>query len=122
MRINPRQIERAMKRMGIKSEEINADEVIIRARDKEIVISNPQVTKVNMGGQDTFQIAGEVSERKASESRSAEGTEAEESAAASEEDIKVVMDRTGASEEKARAALKEADGDLAQAILKLKKD
>jgi len=113
MRINPKQVERAMKRMGIKSEQIDADEVIIKARDKEIVISSPQVTKVNMGGQDTFQIAGEVSEREAR-------TESGEAAGASEEDIQVVMQRTGATEAEARQALEESDGDLAQAIIKLK--
>jgi len=111
MKINPRQIERAMKRMGIKSEEIDAEEVIIKSHDREIVVSNPQVTKVNMGGQDTFQIAGDVSEREANEP----------DAGSSEDDIKVVMDRTGASEEDAKSALEEADGDLVQAIMKLKK-
>ena len=106
-----------MKRMGIKSEQIDADEVIIKTRDKEIVISSPQVTKVNMGGQDTFQIAGEVSER---EARDREQGEAAEAAGASEEDIQVVMQRTGATEAEARQALEESDGDLAQAIIKLK--
>jgi nascent polypeptide-associated complex subunit alpha len=110
MKINPRQIERAMKKMGIKSEEIDSEEVIIKSGSKEIVISNPQVTKVNMGGQDTFQIAGEVSERSAEDAD--EGV--------SEDDVKVVMDRTGASEEQARQALEDTDGDLAQAIIKLK--
>jgi len=112
MKLNPRQIERAMKKMGISTDEIDAEEVIIRTRDKEIVISNPQVTKVNMSGQDTFQIAGDISERE---------SDAAGSGSITEEDVKVVMERTGASEDDARAALEESDGDLAQAILKLKK-
>jgi len=112
MRINQRQIERAMKKMGIRPEDIPADEVIIRKTgSREIVISNPQVTKINMGGQETFQIAGDVSER--------EGPGNEE-AGDSKEDLKVVMERTGASEDDARAALEETEGDLAQAIMKLK--
>ena len=112
MRINPRQMERAMKRMGMKMEQIDADEVIIKTRGKDIVISNPQVTKVNMGGQDTFQIAGDVSERAVGEEGESEET--------NEEDVQVVMQRTGATEEEARQALEESDGDLAQAIIKLK--
>ena len=63
MKINPKQLEKAMKQMGVKSEDIPADEVIIRSAGKEIVISNPTVTKVNMMGQDSFQISGSVSER-----------------------------------------------------------
>ncbi len=54
MKINPKQLEKAMKQMGVKSEEIPADEVIIKSQDKEIVISNPQVQKVNMMGQESF--------------------------------------------------------------------
>ncbi len=122
MRINPRQIEQAMKKMGIKTEQIDADEVIIREASREIVITNPQVTKVNMGGQDTFQIAGDVSEReRGSGTNTDDETAGKEEADASENDVKVVMERTGASEEHARAALEESDGDLVQAIMKLKK-
>ncbi len=110
MKINPRQMERAMRRMGMKMDQIDAEEVIIKSADKEIVISNPQVTKVNVGGQDTFQIVGDVSEREP------ESPENE----SNEDDVRVVMDRTGASEDEARNALEESEGDLAQAIIKLK--
>ena len=51
--MNPRDMQRAMKRLGIKQEEIDAREVIIRTSDKEIIIQNPQVSKVNMMGQET---------------------------------------------------------------------
>ena len=63
MKLNQRQIEKAMKRMGIQAQEIEAEEVIIRTGSKDIVITNPQVSRVNMMGQDTFQISGEVSEQ-----------------------------------------------------------
>ncbi len=105
MKINPKQIEQAMKKMGIKQEEISADEVIIKTQDKEIVISNPQVMRVNMMGQESFQITGEVSERSAERF--------------SREDIKLIMDQTGSTEEQAKTALEET-GDIASAILKLK--
>lgn len=106
MKINPRQVERAMKRMGIQASQIEAEEVIIKTPEKEIIISNPQVSKVNMMGQDTWQITGDVSER--------------ENAPFSDEDIKTVVNQTGASEEEAREVLQQTNGDLAQAILKIK--
>ena len=106
MKINPKMMEKAMKQMGIKSEEILAEEVIIKTSEKEIVISNPQITKINMAGQESFQIAGEISERSSEKF--------------SQEDIKLIIEQTGASEEDSKQALEET-GDIAAAILKLKK-
>ena len=100
--MNPRDMQRAMKKLGIKQEEIEANEVIIRSNDKEIVISSPQVSKVNMMGQETFQITGEAEEREIS-------SEPE----ISEDDIKTVMQQTGATEEKAREAIESNENDLA---------
>jgi nascent polypeptide-associated complex subunit alpha len=107
--MNPRQMRMAMKKLGIQQEEIDAKEVIIRLEDKEIVISNPNVTKVNMMGQDTYQVVGEESERSLS-------SEPE----ISEDDITTVAEQAGVSKEQALKALQEAKGDLAEAILKLK--
>jgi len=107
--MNPRDMQKAMKRLGIKQEEIDAQEVIIKTRDKEIVIQNPQVSKVNMMGQDTFQVVGQIQEREIS-------SEPE----INEDDIKTVMQQTGATEEKVREAIKENEGDLAKTILSLK--
>ncbi|MFH0979102.1 MAG: nascent polypeptide-associated complex protein [Candidatus Woesearchaeota archaeon] len=109
MNLNNRQIQHAMKRMGIAQVDIPATEVIIRTADSEIVISDPQVAKVNMMGQTTFQVSGNISERPIS-------SEPE----INEEDIATVMDQTGATKEKALSAIKAAKGDLAQAILDLK--
>ena len=107
--INPRDMRKAMKRLGIKQEEIEALEVIIRTADKEIIIANPKVSKVNMMGQETFQISGIIDERSLS-------SEPE----ISEDDIKTVMEQTGVSEKKAREAIARNDGDLAKAIMDLK--
>jgi nascent polypeptide-associated complex subunit alpha len=107
--MNPRQMRMAMKKLGIQQEEIAAKEVIIRLEDKEIVISNPSVTKVNMMGQDTYQVVGEESERSLS-------SEPE----ISEEDITTVAEQAGVSKEKAEQAIKDSKGDLAGAIMKLK--
>jgi len=107
--MNPRQMRMAMKKFGIQQEEIAAKEVIIQLEDKEIIISNPNVTKVNMMGQDTYQVVGEESERSL-----------DSTPEISEDDIKTVAEQAGVSEDEARAAIEESKGDLAEAILKLK--
>ncbi len=100
--INQKQIESVMKRMGIKQDNVDADEVIIKSSGKNIVIRNPSVVKVNMHGSLSFQISGEVSEE------------------FNEDDIKTVMEQGKCSREKAVKALNENNGDLAEAILSLK--
>jgi len=107
--MNPRDVQKAMKRLGIKQEEIDAHEVIIKTADTEIIILDPQVSKVNMGGQETFQISGQVEERALSSEPDI-----------NEEDIKTVMEQTGSDEEKVKEALKENEGDLAKTIMDLK--
>ena len=107
MKINPRQMDRMMKQMGMQMSEIDAEEVIIRTADKEIVITEPEVSKINVMGKDTFQISGNIEER--------------EKEKFSEEDIDTVVEQTGASREDAIKTLNEV-GDLAEAILKLKQD
>jgi len=109
--MNPRKVQQMMKQMGIQQQDIPAIEVIIKTRDKEIVITNPSVAKVNMMGQETFQISGEVHERSISTTPDI-----------SEEDVKTVMDQVSVSEEKAREAIEEANGDLAEAIMNLNQD
>lgn len=107
--MNPRMMKQAMKRMGIKQQEIDdAEQVIIRCSEREIIIDNPQVSKVNMMGQDTFQVVGEISERELSTAPDI-----------SEDDVKTVMEQTKVSEEKARKAIEDADGDLAKSIMDL---
>ena len=102
--IDPKQMAGMMKKMGIKTETIDAKEVIIRG-SKTLVIKNPQVTVVDMQGQKTYQIMGRAEEKK-EENR---------------EDLDLVMEQAGATEDEARGALDEAEGDIAIAILKLKK-
>lgn len=109
--MNPRKMQQMMKKMGMQQQEIPATEVIIKTEDKEIVITEPSVSKVNVMGQETFQISGDIHER--------EKTSAVEIA---EDDIKTVMDQADCSEDEAQQALEESSGDLAEAILKLKKE
>jgi len=107
--MNPRDVQKAMKRLGIKQEEIDAQEVIIKTSDKEIIIQNPQVSKVNMMGQETFQVTGQVQERPISSDPEI-----------NEDDIRTVMEQTGAIEEKAREVITKNNGDLAKSIMELK--
>ena len=94
-----------MKQMGISQEEIDASRVIIEKQDNtKIIINSPSVTKINMQGQETFQIAGEITEESADKF--------------SQEDIETIMEKTGCTEMQAIEALEET-GDLAGAILKL---
>lgn len=103
--MNPQMVKQAMKKLGIKQEEIPASEVIIKTPDKNIIISSPSVTKINMQGQESFQITGEVSEE----------------SSMTQEDIETVAKQANVSLAKAKKALEEHNGDLAEAILSLKK-
>ena len=112
--MNPRAMQQAMRKMGVKQEEIEATEVIIKTPDKELVIIEPNVVKVNMMGQESLQITGEIHER---ELNSNEGSSEPE---ISEEDVETVTAQTGVDADKARESLVAAGGDLAKAILDIK--
>ena len=109
--MNPRQMQQMMKQMGIQQVEIPATEVIIRTAEKDLIISHPSVQKVNMMGQETFQISGEVQEQEQSSSPEI-----------SDEDIKTVMEQAKVDRETALKAIDDANGDLAEAILMLQND
>ena len=94
-------MDKMLKKMGVKQEEIDAEEVIIRCKEKDFVIENPQVMKVNMMGQESFQITGNLVEK------------------SNKEDIKTIMEQANVTEEEAKKALEE-EKDIAAAILKLK--
>ena len=92
--MNPRKMQQMMKRMGIQQQEIDAQEVIIKTKDKQLVFSQPQVSKVNMMGQDTFQIIGEPEEKPLSIIPDI-----------NEEDISIVMQQVKVSKKEAEKAL-----------------
>ena len=114
--MDPKQMAQLMRQMGIKSEEIDAGKVVIEKKDgSRIVVENPQVQQIEMKGQKSFQISGQVKEE---ESEGAEGEEKVEDEGKS--DVEIVMEECHCTKEQAEKALNEADGDLAQAILRLK--
>jgi nascent polypeptide-associated complex subunit alpha len=111
--VNPRQMKQAMKRMGISQEDMEGEEeVIIRTADKEYVIKDASVSAITMQGQKTYQVVGEAEVRPRQAVK-------EEGPGIPEEDVQLVMSQTGASKEKAVQALKECDGQPAEAILKI---
>jgi len=103
--LNPKKMQAMMKQMGINQEDIEATKVTIETPESNIVINNPNVQKINMQGQESFQITGDVSES------TPEST-------ITDEDVSLVAEKTGKSKEESEAALKETK-DIAEAIMKL---
>lgn len=104
--LDPKKMQALMKQMGIKQEDIDASRVIIEKSDgSKIVVDNPSVVKVNMSGNESFQITGDIKEEEEEDNL--------------EKDIHIVMEKTGVTEAEARKALEDADGDLTEAILEL---
>ena len=96
-----------MKKMGIAQVPIDAKRVIIELEDSNIIIDEPSVVKINMQGNESFQITGDARE--------------EEKQGFSKEDIRLVIEKTGAKEKEVTDFLKENNGDIALAIIELKK-
>ena len=101
-------MQQMMRQMGVQQVDVPAEQVIIRTKDKDIVIDNPQVARVTMMGQQTWQISGAAVEQKRSITY-----------VPSEEDIDTVMGQVGVTKEVAAQTLVETHGDIAEAILKL---
>ena len=103
--MDPKAMQRMMKQMGIKNEEMDAERVIIEGKSKKIIIENPSVNIVIMQGKKTYTIMGD---------------ETEEEKGISKEDIDMVVKQANVSEKKAEAGLKKNEGDIAATILELK--
>ena len=103
--MDPKNMAKVMKQMGIKSEDIDATKVVIELKEGgRLVVFEPSVVQIEMQGQKSFQISGKISEEHE----------------AGEDDIKMVMEAAGVSREEAMNALRETGGDIAEAIIQLK--
>ena len=121
-RMDSRRARRMMKQMGMNMDELgDIKRVILQGDNKEIVIEGPQVTSINVQGTKMYQVAGgRETERKIQAAGAVETAPVEEEPLVlPEEDILLVAQQANVSIEKARAALENSDGDLAQAIIKL---
>jgi alpha-NAC-related protein len=102
---DPKKLEKMMKKLNMNIQQIPADVVVIKTKQKNIIISKPEVMVTKMMGRDIYQVTGEISE----------------SYPVSEEDIKMVMEKTGKDRSMVVKKLEELDNDLAKAIVELKK-
>ena len=116
-RVNPRQMRQAMKRLGIEQEELEGvEEVVIRTSTKEYVIRDANVTAMTAQGQKIWTVVGEPIVRERADAKKPEGGNAP---TIPEEDVQLVAEKAGVSEEEARKALEEAGGEPAEAIIRL---
>ena len=115
--MNPRKMKQMMQQMGIDVTELDVEEVIIRTDDADLVFDDAQVTRMDAQGQETYQVVGTPEERESAGAVTA-GDDAEETSETNvpEDDIAIVAQRAGVSEDAAREALVDANGDLAAAI------
>lgn len=126
--INPNEVRRLLKRMGINVniKDVNAVKVVIELKDGgSVELSNPTVALLELpGGVMLYQVQVDKRNVKVNQPQVTPKIVIKTETSApkySEEDIRLIMDQTGASREEAIKALEEANGDLAEAILKLQK-
>jgi nascent polypeptide-associated complex subunit alpha len=123
--LDPRKMQQMMKQMGIDVDELDAEQVVITTTDgEELVFDDPDITVMDARGQETYQVVGEHTTREAGSSdasavESGDDGESAESSGIPDEDVQIVVQRTGASEDAAREALEETGGDLAAAVDRL---
>ncbi len=121
--LNPSKMKQMMEQMGIDIEEIDAEEVVIRTADEELVFSDAEVQLMDAQGQETYQVVGSPERRDrgagGSEPALDDGDEADADDGIPQDDIDLVAQRTGAGEDAARDALEATDGDLAAAVERL---
>lgn len=126
--MNPKQLAAMMKQMGISMEEIDdVEEVVIRTQKEEIVITDASVSKMVARGQGTtWQVAGKEARRpRAAASEAAAPAPPATPALAhpkelfTEDDVALVAQQANVSKDEAHRALVAANGEPAEAILKL---
>lgn len=109
--LDPKALKKLMDRMGIKSSEVSAQRVVIEGQESDIIIEQPQIMMIEAQGTRSFQISGNVSERH----------KQTEKIEISEDDVRMVKEQSGVNDDEAvRAALEATNGNIAEAILKLK--
>jgi len=123
--LDPRKMKQMMEQMGIDIEDIDAEEVVIHTGDADLVFTDAEVQRMDAQGQETYQVVGSPERRDPGDrDRGDDGggdgdADADADAGVPQEDVELVAQRTGASEERAREALGAEDGDLAAAVERL---
>jgi len=123
--LSPKQISRMMKKMGIEQEDLTGvKEVIIRFADKEWFIPDAHVSMIKQPGAESYQVSGTRKERALtsdSGTKDAVKTTQRKTVEIPIQDAALVASQTGVTVDVAMSVLKETDGDLAAAILKLRR-
>lgn len=102
-------MRRMMGRMGMDMNEVpGVLEVLIRTESKEIVVSKPKVSELQSKENVTFVVQADGYEERELEAPSY-----------SEDDVEMICIRANVDRETAIAALADADGELATALLRL---
>ena len=109
--INPRQMQQMMRQMGMAQEDVKVSSVIINLQSGEkMIFENPTLQKIKMQGQETFQLSGEYTQNL--EKKKIE---------ISNDDVDMVSEQAQVSKKDAKLALEQNLGDIAEAIVSLKK-
>jgi nascent polypeptide-associated complex subunit alpha len=123
--MNPRKMKQMMKQMGIDVTELDAEEVVIRTADEDLVFSDVQVTRMDAQGQETYQVVGEPDHREPGAAGAVEAGDAgatddvDADSDIPDDDVALVAEQAGVDATAAREALEATDGDLAAAIARL---
>jgi nascent polypeptide-associated complex subunit alpha len=116
--LDPRKMQQMMEQMGIDIDEIDAEEVIIRTGEEELVFTDVDVQRMDAQGQATYNIVGTPEHRERGGSDDADES-AGDDGGIPQDDVELVAGRAGVPESQARQALAATDGDLAAAIDRL---
>ena len=119
--LDPRQMKNMMRQMGMSSEEIEALRVVVECRSGEkLVFENPQITKISMQGNTSFQLVGNyTTNEKVNGISSDTDKSSENSVEILEEDVEMVSNNSNVTKERAREELEKVGGDIAKAITNL---
>ncbi|WP_424019730.1 nascent polypeptide-associated complex protein [Halorientalis pallida] len=118
---DPQKMQQMMDQFGIDIDELDAEEVIIRTADEELVFTDAEVQRMDAQGQETYQVIGTPETREAGEASAVESGDGDAggSGGIPDADIEIVANRAGVSEDDAREALEAEDGNLAAAVERL---
>ena len=134
--MDSRKMQQMMKQMGIDMQELDAEEVVIRTADEELVFTDADVQRMDAQGQQTYTIVGEPESRSLGDAGDDGGAEeasddgeadapddgeadASDDGGIPEADVELVAEQAGVSKTEAREALEAVDGEPAAAISSL---
>ncbi|PKK86665.1 MAG: nascent polypeptide-associated complex protein [Thermoplasmata archaeon HGW-Thermoplasmata-1] len=130
-KMNAKQMNMMMRRLGINVEEIpDVEQVVIKTPTKDYVFRDAEVTIMNTPQGKTYQLSGtptvvnkagaaEEQKNRAAETAAVTGSMDDVVLEISDDDVALVAGQAGVDNKTARKALEEAKGDIAEAIMKL---